>query len=82
MKRLPSDPMPTAILYTRQGCCLCEQAKSVLFSHGLSIDEIDVDSDPALREKYDHWVPVVAIDGKERFRGRIDEVLLRRLLRN
>jgi len=38
------------------------------------------DADPVLREKYDQCVPVVVIDGKERFRGRVDERLLRRLL--
>lgn len=70
-----------AVLYTRQNCCLCDEAKAILRSHGLSIEEIDVDAQPALREKYNDWVPVVVIDGKERFRGRIDEVLLRRLLK-
>jgi hypothetical protein len=43
--------------------------------------EIDIDSDPELRSKYTECVPVVVIDGRERFRGRVDEVLLRRLLR-
>ena len=30
--------------------------------------------------RYDQCVPVVEIDGQERFRGRVNEVLLRRLL--
>ena len=41
---------------------------------------VDIDADPELRQKYDQCVPVVVIDGQERFRGRINEVLLRRLL--
>ncbi len=62
-----------AILYTRQGCHLCEQAHEMLTRHGVVVQTIDIDSDPALRERYDVWVPVVTIDGQERFRGRIDQ---------
>ena len=42
---------------------------------------VDIDSDPRLVEHYDCCVPVVVIDGKVRFRGGVNEVLLRRLLR-
>jgi glutaredoxin len=69
-----------AQLYTRQGCHLCDDARALLERHGLAVESIDIDADPALRERYDVWVPVVVIDGQERFRGRIDERLLRRLL--
>ena len=54
----------------------------MLQSHGLAIEEVDIDADTVLREKYNDWVPVVTIDGRERFRGRVDEILLRRLLQN
>lgn len=70
----------TAILYTRQGCHLCEDAKAVLIRHGLAVEEVDIDQDPVLRAQYDECVPVIVIDGVERFRGRVNEVLLRRLL--
>jgi glutaredoxin len=53
----------------------------MLERHGVTVKEVDVDADPALRERYTECVPVVLIDGKERFRGRVDERLLRRLLR-
>jgi glutaredoxin len=72
--------MPEVLLYTRVGCHLCDTAKELLERHGLKPRLVDVDADPALRQKYDQCVPVVVIDGKERFRGRIDERLLRRLL--
>ena len=52
----------------------------VLERYGLRPELIDIDSDPQLRERYTTCVPVVIIDGKERFRGRVNEVLLRRLL--
>jgi glutaredoxin len=67
-------------LYTRSGCCLCDDAQDLLLRHGLSPRLVDIDQDPALREKFNTCVPVVEIDGKVRFRGRINEVLLRRLL--
>jgi len=41
---------------------------------------VDIDADPELRQRYNECVPVIAIDGKERFRGRVNEVLLARLL--
>lgn len=70
----------TATLYTRQGCCLCDKAHRLLVAHGFQVELVDIDANPALRERYDHWVPVVEIDGKERFRGRIDPRLLARLV--
>lgn len=59
---------------------MCELAASVLSRHGLGFDIVDIDADPKLRARYDACVPVVVIDGRERFRGRVDELLLRRLL--
>jgi len=67
-------------LYTRRDCHLCDDAKEILLRYGLAPREIDIDGDAALLDRYTHCVPVVVIDGKERFRGRIDERLLRRLL--
>ncbi len=72
--------MSNIVLYTRAGCHLCDEAAAVLARHGLRFASIDVDGDPQLQERYNECVPVVVIDGKERFRGRIDELLLRRLL--
>jgi glutaredoxin len=68
------------ILYTRRGCHLCEEAKSILARHGLLPREVDIDESLELRARYHHHVPVVVIDGIERFRGRVDELLLSRLL--
>jgi glutaredoxin len=67
-------------LYKREGCHLCEEAHEMLLNHGLEPAMVDIDNDLALREKWNACVPVVEIDGKVRFRGRVDAVLLRRLL--
>ena len=42
--------------------------------------EIDIENDPALHARYSTCIPVVEMDGKVRFRGRINEILLRRLI--
>jgi glutaredoxin len=70
------------VLYSRAGCHLCDVAAEILVRHGLQFDRVDIDSDAAMRARYDTCVPVVVIDGRERFRGRVDELLLRRLLEN
>ena len=73
-------PPTKAIVYTRAGCHLCEVAEEVLTRHGLQCELIDVDSDPELQAKYDQCVPVVLINDQVRFRGRVNEMLLKRLL--
>ncbi len=70
------------LLFTRTGCHLCDEAEAILIRHGLSPQKLDVDANPELLEKYDTCVPVVVIDGKERFRGQVNEVLLKRLLKS
>ncbi|MEM8946375.1 MAG: glutaredoxin family protein [Planctomycetota bacterium] len=69
-------------LYTRTGCHLCDEAYQLLCQHGLVPVEVDIDRDESLREQFHTCVPVVAIDGKVRFRGRIEPVLLKRLIDN
>ena len=75
----PSDIDVT--LYTRAGCHLCDEAREVLQRHGLRPQLVDIDGDPQLKELYDVHVPVVLIERQERFRGRVNEVLLKRILR-
>ena len=70
------------ILYTRAGCHLCDDAEQILLAHGLQPKSIDIDQDETLRNQFTTCVPVVEIDGKVRFRGRVDPILLRRLLQN
>jgi len=79
---MPDRTAPHVVLYTRAGCHLCDEAHALLIAHGLEPISIDIDADPALRERFNECVPVVEIDGKIRFRGHVDAVLLRRLLRD
>ena len=72
--------MPYVVLYTRKGCHLCEEALTALLREGLTPELIDIDGEPALLERFNECVPVVEIDGKERFRGRVNPILLRRIV--
>jgi glutaredoxin len=73
------------LFYTRDGCHLCEQAWEIVTAaqgrYGFTLERVDVDTDPALAAAHGECVPVVAIDGKVRFRGRVNRVLLERMLR-
>jgi glutaredoxin len=72
--------MPEVTVYTRAGCHLCDDAIALLLRSGLTPKLVDIDADPALRQRYNECVPVVEIGGRERFRGRVNEALLRRIL--
>ena len=85
--RRPASALPglRVVMYTRQGCHLCEQARAQLDEarreYGFALDQVDVDTDPELASQYGLCVPVVTVNGQVRFRGRVNPVLLRRLLR-
>ncbi|MFL5330633.1 MAG: glutaredoxin family protein [Gemmataceae bacterium] len=69
------------VLYTRRGCHLCEDAETLLKRKDprlFHLQKIDVDSDPALVKQFGNCVPVMVIDGKVRFRGRVEPALLER----
>jgi glutaredoxin len=72
------------VMYTRQGCHLCEQAWEQLEQarrrHGFALRQVDIDQDAQLVREYGECVPVVVVNGRVRFRGAVNGVLLRRLL--
>ena len=69
-----------AVLYTRRDCHLCATARQTLERNGFLVESIDIDQDESLRRQFDLCVPVVEIDGRVRFRGHVNEILLRRLV--
>ena len=75
---------PVLIVYYRDGCHLCEQVAASLFQLqvelGYEIEQIDIDADPALREKYNVDVPVVTYKGEVVFYHFFDEIELRKSL--
>ncbi len=69
--------MRTVTFYGRPGCHLCDDAMAVIervrAHHDFSLEIIDVESDDALLLAYLERIPVVAIDGTERFQFFVDE---------
>lgn len=71
------------IVYTRPDCHLCDDAKAILanyLDYLPDIEEINIDTRAELQEQFGTSIPVVQIDDQIRFRGRVDEILLRRLI--
>lgn len=71
-------------IYTREQCGCCRKAIELVESRrrrlGFALELVDVDTDPALAERYGHTVPVVLVDGKVRFKGVVNPVLFDRLM--
>jgi glutaredoxin len=67
---------PVVTLYTRTGCCLCDEAKRVLLEarrrSDFDYEEFDIDADPELRALYNDEVPVIAINRRKAFKYRVD----------
>jgi hypothetical protein len=76
--------MRTVVLYGRDGCCLCDDAREVLLraqaKHPFVLQERDIDADDALQRAYLERIPVVEIDGVEVFEFFVDERELERRL--
>ncbi len=83
-RRSPRAEHLTFTVYSRDQCGCCHKALDLLRDYqarcGFAIEEVDIDTDPELVAKYNTEVPVVAVNGKVRFRGVVNPVLLNRLL--
>lgn len=80
MNPTTATSVPSVIIFTRANCCLCHDAEELLKRYGMAPVMVDIDRDPELQKRFTECVPVVQIDGVIRFRGRVNEVLLRRLV--
>ena len=71
-------------LYSRAGCHLCETAREVVArvcaDLGESFDEVDIDADPDLADRFGEEVPVTFVDGRQHDFWRVDEARLRAAL--
>jgi len=76
--------MRHVVLYTREGCCLCDTAREVLervrSRHAFALEEVDIEADDALLREYLERIPVVTIDGEERFDLSVNERELEQML--
>jgi glutaredoxin len=75
---------PRVTLYSRPGCHLCDDARTVIervcAELGESYDEVDIDADEALLARYGDEIPVTLVDGKQHDFWRVDETRLRSAL--
>ncbi len=73
------------LLYTRPGCHLCEDAAALLrrlqAETPFDLREVNVDDDPALRERYGEQIPVIEAHGRVIARAPIVERRLREVVR-
>jgi len=70
-----SPDLPTLVLYSRDGCHLCEEARAEIqavledrVKRGEPIARVrvvDIDANPLLRERYNDIVPIIAVNGAE-----------------
>jgi glutaredoxin len=76
--------MRSVVLYGRDGCCLCDEARTVLLRarerHAFELEERDIEADEGLLRSYLERIPVVTIDGVEKFELSVDAGELERLL--
>jgi glutaredoxin len=79
------DEMIRVTIYSRPGCHLCDDMKGVVLKvierrADVSVDEVDISTDPALGSLYGLDIPVLAIDGRKAAKHRISEADFARLL--
>jgi glutaredoxin len=69
---------PTITLYTRNGCPLCDKAKAAIVElqddWNFILEEIDIEQDDELHERYGLMIPVVHIDGEEVAYGFVNKI--------
>jgi thiol-disulfide isomerase/thioredoxin len=71
-------------IYSRPGCHLCDEMKAVVRRVAqaipLTLDEIDISTDPELEARYGLEIPVLMVDGRKAAKYRIGEKELARVL--
>ena len=75
---------PRITFYTRPGCHLCDDARVVVervcAELGETYNEVDVDADGDLADRFGDEVPVTFVDGRQHDCWRVDEGRLRAAL--
>ncbi len=73
------------VLYSRPGCHLCDAAREVLTAERsrspFDLVEVDIAGDDDLERDYGVRIPVVEIDGEERFEYEVDPAELVSIVR-
>ena len=71
-------------ILTKNDCCLCEDIKKivtrVILDYPAKLVMTDIESDPALYEKFKERIPILKINGIESFVYKTNEITLRHKL--
>ena len=77
--------MAHVTVYSKPGCHLCEEAVRVLQrmqkQDPFTLEEVNIQDDPALLTEYGDQIPVVTLNGTFLFEYTVDETRLRQLLK-
>jgi glutaredoxin len=78
--------MPSVVMYSRTTCGLCDEAREVILEakadNPFEYEEVFIDGHHDLESRYGQRVPVVLVDGEERFDLRVDPLELRAALQD
>ena len=77
--------MAQVTVYSKPGCHLCEEAirllQRVQKQQPFTLEEVNIQDDPALLAEYGEQIPVVTLNGTFLFEYAVDEARLRQLLK-
>ena len=78
------EPPPRVVLYSKPGCHLCDEARTVIeqvcAELGEAYDDIDITGSEDLLHRFGEEIPVTFVDGKQHDFWRVDPGRLRRAL--
>ena len=80
--------MAALTIYSRPGCHLCDEMKAIVHRVAdaveppLTVEEIDISTDPDLEVRHGLEIPVLLVDGKKVAKYRVTEDSLTRLVRD
>jgi glutaredoxin len=76
----------TLTIYSRPGCHLCDDMKAIVQRTiartrlPVTVEEIDISTDPDLEARYGTEIPVLLVDGRKAAKYRVTDAELARLL--
>jgi glutaredoxin len=69
--------MIEVVVYSKPGCCLCDEVKEKLkrlqASHAFNLREVNILEDPEAHERFKAEIPVVFINGEKAFKYHLNE---------
>jgi hypothetical protein len=75
---------PGVVLFSRSSCHLCDEARAVILAERerrvFAFEEVVIDGDEALEQRYGVRVPVVTVGGREEFEFTVEPERFRRLV--